>query len=44
MLHHLVDRTRTAALTDRGYLGEAIFLVLSGFVITSVLAGRRMSL
>jgi peptidoglycan/LPS O-acetylase OafA/YrhL len=43
MLYHLVGRTRIAALTDRGYLGVAIFFVLSGFVITSVLAGRRVS-
>jgi peptidoglycan/LPS O-acetylase OafA/YrhL len=44
MFYHLVGRTRIAALTDRGYLGVAILFVLSGFVITSVLAGRRMSL
>jgi peptidoglycan/LPS O-acetylase OafA/YrhL len=44
LLYHLVGRTRIATLTDRGYLGVAIFFVLSGFVITSVLAGRRMSL
>lgn len=44
MLSHLAERTRAAALTHRGYLGVAIFFVLSGFVITSVVGERRMSL
>jgi peptidoglycan/LPS O-acetylase OafA/YrhL len=44
MLFHLVGRTSVGALTHRGYLGVAIFFVLSGFVITSMLSPRRMSL
>jgi hypothetical protein len=44
MLFHLVGRTSAGALTHRGYLGVAIFFVLSGFVITSMLSPRRMNL
>jgi peptidoglycan/LPS O-acetylase OafA/YrhL len=44
MFSHLAERTRAAALTHRGYLGVAIFFVLSGFVITSVVGERRMNL
>jgi peptidoglycan/LPS O-acetylase OafA/YrhL len=43
MLFHLVNRTRAAALTHLGYLGVAIFFVLSGFVIAMVVGERTMS-
>ena len=43
MLYHQVGRTSAAALTHRGYLGVAIFFVLSGFVITAVVGTRQMS-
>ena len=44
MLFHLVGRTSAGRFTHRGYLGVAIFYVLSGFVITSMLGPRRMGL
>jgi peptidoglycan/LPS O-acetylase OafA/YrhL len=43
MLFHQVGRTSAGALTHRGYLGVAIFFVLSGFVITGVVGTRRVS-
>lgn len=43
MAFHQVGRTSAGALTHRGYLGVAIFFVLSGFVITAVLGTRRVS-
>jgi len=43
MLYHQVGRTSAAALTHRGYLGVAIFFVLSGFVITAVIGRQRIS-
>jgi peptidoglycan/LPS O-acetylase OafA/YrhL len=43
MLYHQVGRTSASSLTHRGYLGVAIFFVLSGFVITAVVGTRQMS-
>jgi len=43
MLFHQVGRTSASGLTHRGYLGVAIFFVLSGFVITGVVGTRRVS-
>jgi len=43
MLYHQVGRTSVGALTHRGYLGVAIFFVLSGFVITAVVGARPIS-
>ena len=43
MLNHLLGRTSAAALGGRGYLGVAIFFVLSGFVITMVVGTHRIS-
>jgi peptidoglycan/LPS O-acetylase OafA/YrhL len=44
MLNHLLGRTSAAVLTNRGYLGVAIFFVLSGFVIAMVVGTHRISL
>jgi peptidoglycan/LPS O-acetylase OafA/YrhL len=43
VLFHLFGRTSAAALTSRGYLGVAIFFVLSGFVITAIVGTRRVT-
>src|SRR5579872_7415052 len=42
MLYHLVGRTSAGVLTQYGFLGVAIFFVLSGFVIASVVGDRRV--
>lgn len=44
VLCHLVGRTDAAWLTKQGYLGVAIFFVLSGFVISMSVGDRRISL
>jgi peptidoglycan/LPS O-acetylase OafA/YrhL len=44
VLCHLVGRTDAAWLTKSGYLGVAIFFVLSGFVIAMSIGDRRISL
>jgi peptidoglycan/LPS O-acetylase OafA/YrhL len=43
MLRHLLIRTSAGPLADRGYLGVAIFFVLSGFVITMVAGTHRIT-
>ncbi|HTO42653.1 MAG TPA: acyltransferase [Burkholderiales bacterium] len=43
MLYHQVGRTSAGALTHRGYLGVAIFFVLSGFVITGAVGARHIN-
>jgi peptidoglycan/LPS O-acetylase OafA/YrhL len=43
MLCHLSVRTPTPWLGSRGYLGVAIFFVLSGFVIAKVVGDRTIS-
>lgn len=44
VLCHLVGRTEYGWLTKYGYLGVAIFFVLSGFVITKNVGDRNISL
>jgi peptidoglycan/LPS O-acetylase OafA/YrhL len=43
MLDHLLARTPANWLGSRGYLGVAVFFVLSGFVITMVIGERPVS-
>jgi peptidoglycan/LPS O-acetylase OafA/YrhL len=43
VLYHLGGRTTADWLTHRGYLGVAIFFVLSGFVITLSIGDRTIS-
>jgi peptidoglycan/LPS O-acetylase OafA/YrhL len=43
VLFHLVGRTSAHWVTSRGYLGVAIFFVLSGFVIAMVVGERKVS-
>lgn len=43
VLYHLISRTDGAWLASRGYLGVAVFFVLSGFVIAMSVGSRPMS-
>lgn len=44
VLYHLVGRTPAHSTTAKGYLGVAIFFVLSGFVIAMAIGERKVSL
>lgn len=44
MFYHLGDRTGLKPITEWGYLGVGIFFVISGFVITSTLLNKDVTI
>lgn len=44
VLYHLLGRTDAAWLAEHGYLGVAVFFVLSGYVITMVVGTNKITL
>lgn len=44
MLYHLGDRTNLKPVSQWGYLGVSVFFIISGFVITSTLLSKTVTL